>query len=248
MAASKRKSIPTKSNLPARGLPPATEKDVQVRVFNGHTDIVWRVAMPDDGRFVLTSSEDGTVRRWMLEDDGKEGRIVCKGNPFRALAVMSDGSRAAAGGQQGSIHVIEVSTGRVLLEWKGHHKSVGNVAFYIGGPNLLSAAEDGYLRRWNADSGAPIARCMVPFEHLYGVAASANGSRIVGAALGGGLALWSGRNGAEPVVFEENVAGQSPISLPADGSFAFTGTGDGKVVKWHLTEGRRVAAFEGHSG
>jgi small GTP-binding protein len=39
----------------------------------------------------------------------------------------------------------------------------------------------------------------------------------------------------------------APLSLPADGRFAFTGTRDGKVVQWDLTDNRRIAAFEGHS-
>ncbi len=221
---------------------------MRVRVLKGHKASVLRVAMPEDGRFALTSSGDGTVRRWALAEDGTEGEIVCGGKAFVGLAVTADGSRAAAGDAEGTIRVIDLSTARVLREWKGHRERVGNVAFHAGGRELLSAAEDGYLRRWNADTGDNSAQCRVPEGMLYGVAASVDGSRIVGAALHEGLALWSGREGAKPVIFKESVAMQSPVSLPADGRFAFTGTGDGKVAKWDLTEGRRVAAFEGHSG
>jgi WD40 repeat protein len=248
MAARKKKSTPAKPSQPTHGLPPATEKDVRVRLFKGHTGIVWRVAMPEDGRFALTSSEDGTVRRWVLAEDGAKGVIVCKGKAFLGLAVTADGSRAAMADQDGTIRVIDLSTACVLREWKGPDDAVGNVAFHAGGCELLSAAEDGYLRRWNANTGAHIAQCKVPFDALYGVAASVDGSRVVGAACDGALVLWSGCEGAKPVVFEEDVASQSPVSLPADGRFAFTGTDDGKVAKWDLNEGRRVAAFEGHSG
>ncbi len=247
MAAPKTQSTPAKPSQPKHGLPPATEEDVRVRVFEGHTNYVLRVAMPEDGRLALTSSDDGTVRRWALAEDGAKGEIVCKGKGFIGLAVTADGSRAAAGDEAGTIRVIEVSTARVLREWKGHAKTVGNVAFHAGGRELLSAALDAYLRRWNADTGARIAQCKMAFEALYGVAASADGSRIVAAGLGEELGLWSGHEGAEPVAFNENVARQAPVSLPADGRFAFVGTGDGKVAKWDLSEGRRVAAFEGHS-
>jgi WD40 repeat protein len=246
MAAAEKKSTSAKSKPPGPSLPPATEKDVRVRVFKGHTNIVWRVAMPEDGRYALTSSDDGTVRRWALAEEGAEEEIVCQGKLFFGLAVTGDGSRAAAGDKAGSIRIIEVSTARVLQGWKGHGGIVGNVAFVAGGRELLSAS-DGFLRRWNADTSARIAQCKVPFKYLFGVAASGDGSRIVGASATEGLALWSGREGAEPVVFKEKVAGGSPVSLPADGRFAFTGTQDGKVAKWDLTEGRRAAAFEGHS-
>ncbi|MGV3663227.1 MAG: DUF4365 domain-containing protein [Prosthecobacter sp.] len=245
----KRKSTPTKAKSRRPRLRPATEKDVRVRVFRGHTEVVWRVAMPEDGRFALTSSQDGTVRRWALVEDWADGEIVCEGTkPFYGLAVTADGSRAAMGDGKGAIGIIDLSTDRVLREWQGHKMEVGNVAFHARGIELLSAAEDGYLRRWNADTGARVAQYKVSFKHLYGFAIAEDGSRIIGAAWQEGLVLWSGSGGAEPTVFKDNVAGQSPVRLSADGRFAFTGTSDGKVAKWDLDEGRRIAAFEGHSG
>jgi len=247
MAAVAKESTSAKPTPPAPSLPPATEADVRVRVFEGHTNYVLRVALSEDGRLALTSSDDGTVRRWELTEDGAKGEIVCKGVPFIGLAVTADGGRAAAGDREGTIRIIEVSTARVLRQWNGHDSEVGNLAYSVGGRELLSVAQDGSIRRWTAETGARIAECKAPFEKLYGIAISADGSRIVGAAWAEGLTIWSGCEGSKPVVFKENVANESPVTLPADGRFAYTGTGDGKVAKWELIGGRRVAAFEGHS-
>jgi len=204
--------------------------------------------MPEDGRFALTSSDDGTVRRWAIGEGGAKSEIVCTATAFWGLAVTADGSRAAAGEEGGSIHLIDFSSAWKPPKWKGHEtQTAGNLAFLAEGRELLSAAQNGYLRRWDATTGMRIAQCKLPFNKLYGVATSADASRIVGAALGEGLALWSGRDGEDPVIFKEDIAGGSPVSLPADGRFAFTGTQDGKVAQWDLTEARRVAAFEGHS-
>lgn len=233
---------------PGAPLPPASERDVTVRVFKRHTSFVWRVAMPADGRFALTSSHDGTVWRWALDGDSTDGEVVCKGKAFIGLAMTADGSRAAVGDVEGTIHLFEPATKRVLCTWKAHSRQVGNVAFHAEGRELLSATEDGFLRRWDTETGTRIAQCKVPFNRLYGVAALADGSRIVGAAVNNGLAVWSGHDGAEPVVFKENVGGLSPVAMPADGRFAFTGTRSGTVAQWDFTGGRRVAAFEGHSG
>lgn len=59
--------------------------------------------------------------------------------------------------------------------------------------------------------------------------------------------MWSGSNGTEAVFFKEDIADMVPISVTADGRFAFTGTNNGEVTQWDLTAGRRVAVFEGHS-
>jgi WD40 repeat protein len=123
---------------------------------------------------------------------------------------------------------------------------VGNLAFLAEDREILSAANDG-VKRWEAKTGRGIAQYKVAFGGCSGVAVSADGSRIVGAASFEGLALWSGDGGEEPALFSEDIPIWGPVSLPADGRFAFTGTRDGKVAQWDLTEGRRVAAFEGHS-
>ncbi len=221
---------------------------MRVRVFEGHTDVVWRVAMPEDGRFALTSSDDGTVRRWALTEDGAAGEIVFQGKKPRGLAVTADGSRMAAGDENGTIRIIDFSTDRVLHEWKGHNTLVRRLTFFSHDRELLSAPQTGHLGRWNADSGAHIAELKMPFIDAFGVAVSAGTTRIVGAAFNQGLAVWSEFESKEPVIFAEKVADQSPVNLSADGRFAFIGTRDGKVAKWDLTVGRRVAAFEGHSG
>ncbi|HEV7241287.1 MAG TPA: DUF4365 domain-containing protein [Thermoanaerobaculia bacterium] len=236
----------TSKSAPA--LAPATEKDVRVRVFEGHEGTILRVAMPEDGRFVLTSSDDDTVRKWELGRGGAKSEIVCVQKNFFGLAVTADGGHAAVGDTEGYIHLVDLSSGHGLKNWRAHSNTVGSLAFHAKGSEVLSVSRDGYLRRWDANTRACIAQCKLPFQELFGVASSIDGSRIVAAAMGEGLALWSGREHAEPVTFKENVAGQSPVSLPADGRFAFTGTRDGTVAQWDLSEGRRVAAFEGHSG
>lgn len=264
MAADETEPTPTQPNPPGPSRPPATEKDVRVRVFEGHKDVVWRVAMPEDGRFALTSSNDRTVRRWELAEGGVKNVILCEEKNFLGLAVTADGSRAAVGDQVGTIQVIDLVKACVLREWNAHYKYggevtdyvAGNLAFQAEGRELLSTrggdattdTSGGFLDRWNVNTGYNLAKCKVHWVGNLGIASSSSGRRIVGAALGGGLALWSGRDVDHPIYLNEHVASESPVSVSSDGAFAYTGTRDGKVAKWDLDEHRRVAAFEGHSG
>lgn len=236
-------------------LAPATEKDVRVRVFQGHKDHVYGVALPVDGRFAITSSLDGTVRRWDLEADGVKSVTVCvRRSSFFGVAVTADGSQAAAGDPEGLIHLIDLST-RQLRRWQGHDREVRTLSFLADGRELVSASSDGFLRIWNTKTCMGIANWKMPVPgkgkmpvyDTLGVAGSADGNQIVSVGREG-LTMWERRHGTNPLILHEEVDALASISLPIDGRFAYTGTEDGKVVQWDLTERRRVAAFEGHGG
>ena len=130
----------------ADSLTPATEKDVRVRVFEGHGNFVVRVAMPEDGRFALTSSLDGNVLKWELDNRDALSEIASVGHPF-ALAVTTNGSHAATGDTAGTICFLDLGSGQVLAKWQAHAKPIRNLAFLTEGHELLSVAEDNYLQR-----------------------------------------------------------------------------------------------------
>lgn len=229
---------------------PATERDVRVRVFEGHTSAVWRAAMPANGRFALTAGDDGTVRRWELESHGVDSKVICKSKNVSGLAVTADGNLAAAGGTAGTIFLGALSTEGHLQEWAvDEGESICGLSFTRGGRELVSAGQRRcFLSRWDVQSGKRVAQCKLPFANLYSVATSVDGSRIVGASWDEGFAVWSGSEDKDALILNADVPANSPLSLPADSEFAFTGTKDGKVAKWNITDGRRIAAFEGHRG
>jgi WD40 repeat protein len=258
MAARSRRPIRRRIHAAGSGGKPATEHDVDVRVFEGHRGAVVRVVMPADGRFALTSSEDRTVRRWQLSAGRERSTIVFKGDRFLGLAVTADGSRAATGDGTGRIHLVDLSSGRLLRAWETRDgKRIDGVAFLREGRELLSTAANRSIVRWATGTGRRLASGHLPFlpkphgvpaRAFYGVAASADGRRIVGAAFDEGLALWPGLNGAKTFLLREHVGYHSPVALADDGRYAFTGTQDGRVTRWDLSEHRRVGAFEGHRG
>tara|TARA_R110002072_G_scaffold302710_2_gene487738 strand:+ start:305906 stop:309055 length:3150 start_codon:yes stop_codon:yes gene_type:complete len=279
---------------------PATEKDVRVRVFKGHENWVWRVAMPADGRFALTTSEDGTVRKWdLVSEQGAEvdtGVVLAKsedGTAFWGVAVSADGLLAAAGDRLGRMLLLDPQSAATappklgdtdscpdsnaiitIVQAHSRKTDVGSLAFSGDGERqrqtqgqdrleLHSIGTDEFLRRWDvrklqrwqgndtsaASDDTCIASCQLPFNwsESYGLAADADGSRIVGACRNEGLVVWSGKGRASLIIAKENVSDACQISVTANGRFAFAGTEDGVVAQWDLESGNRVAAFEGHS-
>jgi small GTP-binding protein len=246
----KKQTSPAKAKVQG-GFKPATQKDIPGRVFRGHMSMVWRVAMPTNGRFALTSSQDCTVRHWDLDSEtsGVEGRVILEGrHPFYGLAVTPGGERAAAGDGSGSIHLLDLRNSSKILALPTREEYVVSLAFITANGELLGSAADGFLRKWDAQTGEMLGMCKVPFGTAYGIGASTDGRIVVGAISGKGLTSWDGVSTKAAAVWREKVSLESPVSVSADGRLTLTGCTDGTVALWDLANGQRRAAFEGHSG
>jgi WD40 repeat protein len=226
---------------------PATEKDVRVRVFEGHGKCLGCVVMPADGSFALTGGDDGTVRKWELDADSPNPVVVCRGKGFWGIALTNNGRNLAAGDSLGFIHLKELSPGSVNHKWRAHRHHIGDLVLLNGGRELLSAATDGIIRRWDLRTQTQISECKISTDdNGCSIAASADGNRIIGVSQRE-IILWNGTNDADSVTkLVDDIGDFSPACMTPDGRFAFFGTRNGVVAKWDLTKFRRVAAFEGH--
>jgi len=114
-----------------------------------HRGFVHRLAFAPDGRAIASVSDDKLLQVW----SGAAVRTFA-GSPqsLTAAAFSPDGRWVAAGGLDGTVRVWELATGatRVL---RGHRGAIRDVRFTDRG--LLTAADDGEIRRWSPHAYAP---------------------------------------------------------------------------------------------
>ena len=120
----------------------------------------------NDGSVILTAVEGKS-----LDDQGGEGNQIAlwetstgkvrlgggdslggRGD-WTAGVIFPDRKAVATGHKSGEILVIDVQTGIVQTELKGHVKQVNHLAISPNGRHLASGAEDGTLRVWNLQNG-----------------------------------------------------------------------------------------------
>jgi WD40 repeat protein len=143
-----RTSLPPPAHVEAPGIDHAPRLDRSVKLIATRGSYDWRmdgpitgVALTPDGKSAVAGDDKGTVRLFDLAT-GHERRIFeTSSGRVGALAVSPDGKRIVVGHWVDSVlRVIDVETGKKLLELEGHDKgSVGAVAWSPDGRRILSA-------------------------------------------------------------------------------------------------------------
>jgi WD40 repeat protein len=113
-------------------------------IWRGHTAGVTALAQPPDGKSILSSSLDGSVRVW--NQQGKSHVLVQRDHELFAVAVSPDGKQAATCGYATTIDVVDVRSGAKV--WMSSIPSGWclALAFSPDGRTLaVGASRDAYL-------------------------------------------------------------------------------------------------------
>lgn len=218
----------------------------QDMVYEGHQDGVTAVACSRDGRYVLTGSEDNTLR---LSDRGS-GVIVraFEGhqNTVTSVHFIPDSPIVASTSQDRTIKLWNMGNGACLRTLDGHTDSVEDIAFSEDGHMALSAGLDSTLRIWNVRDRS----CEHTMEgHRGGVLAVSMdpaGLAAVSAGQDGTVRVWDVRGRRCTHVLQGHTAPVTCICMTEDTRVAISGSEDRTLRVWHPGMGKHIATFEGH--
>ena len=148
-----------------------------------------------DGRMVFTAGSDRFLRAWNVEDGLQIGKVVELKSAAQSLLLLNKGMWLVAGCQDGTVvtwevkdllNVVSPATPRQIFQ--AHQNAVTALAADPGSETrFYSGADDGLIRRWDADSGKQLAeqRHEAPI-----IALSVAGQRMASASVGK-VALWN---------------------------------------------------------
>src|SRR5947209_3413574 len=186
--------------------------------LTGHTSHVWSVCVSADGKRVLTSSSDSTLRLWDADTgqclrvfEGHAGRVA-----FGA-ALSPDGKLVLSGSDDKTLRLWDVDTGKELRKLTGPGPPIASVCFSSDGKHLLSAApNDNTVRVWDVESGTELKR--ITAAGPYNAAFSPDGKRIVSGGLHDNtVRVWDAASGKELRHYEGHTASVAGVAYFPDG-------------------------------
>jgi WD40 repeat protein len=241
------------------------------------------LVLTSDGAWLATEESNSTGRVVNLRD-GTYKTLPGLSGPVAVIAVSPDNKllateATAAGDDEGpgagaTPRIWEVSTGKMLVELKGHTAAVSSIAFSPQGDLIATGSWDTTARVWDVKTGREISALGGHTDPLTSVAFDGTGKYLVTASFDGTARVWDltlkkvkcelrGHTGVvQSAIFSpdnrliltagrpladvvKTASGQVPLSEKTGEKL---GTPDNTARIWDADTGRLRATLRGHTG
>jgi WD40 repeat protein len=216
--------------------------------FTGHTRPIRSVVYSPDGKQVLTSSLDGTVRLWDAQT-ARPGRVISYTGDLLGAVFSPDGRYVLAGGadEDSTARVWDTATGQEVRQFRGHTLAVLGVAFSPDGKQVLTGGADTTARLWDVATGQEVRPFTGHTDAVVGVAFSADGKQVLTSSWDGTARLWDVATGQEVRQFTGHTGLLRGAAFSPDGKTVLTGGDDKTARLWDAQTGHEVRQFTGHT-
>jgi len=203
--------------------------------IEGHTDEVSAVFLGPEGRWALSVGRDNSMRLW-------ETTTGCCKKVFErnvwSVSISENGRWALCGEWGGTLCLLNLKTGKIVREFKGHEGVVFSLGISPEGRWALSLSENNDLKLWEVSSG----RCL----RVFGVSASSfcvsrDWNWMVLGSKDNTLQLWSVPDGTLKRTCGKGLV--SSLSLSASSPVALVGSPLGSMSLIDVSNGQFIYTF-----
>ncbi|KAJ2249516.1 U3 small nucleolar RNA-associated protein, partial [Coemansia sp. RSA 454] len=209
---------------------PVNHRVTCVAVAVGHTKAVGAVAMAQgsDALFMVTGSEDRTVKVWDLE-------------PLRAI--FEDPSHAAT--LVGDAEPIRLHT---RYTFQAHEKDINSVRIAPGNKIFVTGSQDRTAKVWDVETGQPLGTLQGHRRGVWNVAISPADRVAATASSDRMIKLWSLSDFECLKTFEGHTSSVLCIEFVAGGLQLLSTGSDGLIKLWNIKDGECVLTLDKHEG
>jgi len=203
------------------------------------------LAIQADGKALVRSSSN--LELWDLAGSKRLTKIPPLAGTSETLVFSRNGRLFAQSHQNyQTVNIYDTNTGQKLAELQGHEGGISYVEFSRDESSVITAAQDGTVRIWNAVTGKMRAVLRGHRKPVVSAALSSDGLLVVSTDADT-IRLWKAQSGL-PDLRLRGHTGPSSIRVSKDGKLLVTGSTDHTARIWDLESGKLVAKLEGHKG
>jgi WD40 repeat protein len=198
------------------------------------------LAIAPDGRHAFVGVW-GALEVWDLKCGGRVRTLGVGSNMPWQVILTRGGERVIAALGDGTIRVLDNSSGQVLHVLDAHHPTVTDLELIPSDRAIVTTSLDGTAHVWDLRSGKRRRSLQRHRTHVMAVASSR--LRLVTADANGEVISWSTRRGMVTRRLIGHGQAVWAVSVRQDGRYAVSASQDATIRLWSLDRGRQVASY-----
>lgn len=221
---------------------------LEIREIREPETHILALAYSPDGKVLagVTQRGGGTglVRLWNTANG--DGRTLCRFQHSGGchVAFSPDGKSLACPGDDDTVCIVELATGKTLFKARRHESEVTALAFLPDGKTLISGSKDRTIRFWDLEKKKE-SRCLEGHDgHVLRLSLSANGKVLASQDSRYAVRIWETSTGKELV--ECRRSGEGGMALSPDGKTLALAGSHKAVDFWDVPSGLERVTTAGH--
>jgi serine/threonine protein kinase len=164
-----------------------------------------------------------------------------------SVAFAPDQLRGLSGGDDHSVRLWDLQSGREVRSFSGHQGAVNCVAFTPNGSVALSASDDGTVRVWETGSGKELRHFDDHKATAQAVLAFPDNRRVASAGGDKLIRIWELDTAKEIARCEGHTDLVRCLALSSDGTLLASGSDDQTVRLWDARTQKELHVLKGHT-
>lgn len=222
-----------------------TGKKPELVMQNGHNDTINAIAFSGDGRYMVTGSDDHTIKLWDTRDCSCLRSWIGDPDYVKSVAFSPNGRCIASGTHDKKIKIWDTNSGKCIktLEWDTI--AVNCVTFSSSGRYIASGDYEGAVKIWDSSSGACIKTMKGHSKEVSSVAVSPDERYVASGGADKTVKIWELASGKCIYTLAGHDKEILSVAISPESRYVASRSEGRDVRLWNLKTGKASRVIEG---